>query len=121
FGDNPPAEFLNDIRRADGRCRTQFSRSMLRGEGADQRRVVETATVPVAFVNGEHEKILRLSYLSGMHCPTLWEGHGHLVAEAGHSPFYQRPDAFNALLARFAGDVAMAVANAPMFAARRAG
>ena len=120
FGDSAPPEFLDDIRRSDGRCRAQFSRSMLRGEGADQRRVIETSRVPVAFVNGEHEKILRLSYLNGLRCPTLWEGQSHLVEGAAHSPFFQQPDAFNALLGRFADDVAAAVANAPLLSVRRA-
>lgn len=120
FGEVVPPEFLDDIRRGDGLCRASFSRSMLRGDGADQRLTVEQAPVPIAFVNGEHERIVRLPYLNGIDCPMLWGGHSHLVGGAGHSPFFQRPDAFNALLARFAADVAMAVANAPL-EARRAG
>jgi pimeloyl-ACP methyl ester carboxylesterase len=121
FGSDAPAEFLDDIRRADGRCRTAVARSMMRGEGADQRRTVENASVPVAFVNGENERILRLSYLESIDCRTLWEGRSHLVPGAAHSPFFQRPAAFNELFERFAGEVAMRVANPEAAVLRRAG
>jgi pimeloyl-ACP methyl ester carboxylesterase len=114
FGDGAPDEFLDDIRRADGRCRVAVARSMLRGEGADQRRTVETATVPVAFVNGEHERILRLSYLDSLDCPTLWDGRSHLVPDSAHAPFFQNPQAFNALLQRFLDSAAEQAADAAM-------
>lgn len=121
YGDDPPAIFLDDIRRADGRCRVAVARSMLRGEGVDQRRAVETATVPVAFVNGEAERIVRLSYLDGIDCPMLWEGGDHLVQGAAHSPFFQNPAAFNPLLERFAETVAHRVANPHASQHRQAG
>ncbi|MDR3471330.1 MAG: alpha/beta hydrolase [Devosia sp.] len=111
FGDRPPQAFLEDIRRADGRCRTNFGRSLLRGEGADQRRVVETAEVPIAIVNGEHEHIVRLSYLESLNYQMLWGDKCQLIAGAGHSPFWQQPERFNALLGQFAADVARFAAN----------
>jgi len=114
FGEAIPPEFLADIRRADGACRATFSRSMLRGDGADQRLAIERAGIPVALVNGENERIVRLPYLNGIDTPMLWGGRSQLIAGAAHSPFFQRPDAFNALLGRFAADVAMAAANAPL-------
>jgi pimeloyl-ACP methyl ester carboxylesterase len=120
FGAELPPAFLDDIRRADGQCRAVFSRSMLRGDGADQRLTVERAEVPIALVNGEHERIVRLSALNGINCPMLWEGRSLLVADAGHSPFWQQPGPFNLLLGRFAAHVGRHAAAAPL-AARRAG
>jgi pimeloyl-ACP methyl ester carboxylesterase len=106
FGDAGTAELQELIRRADGRVRSNFFRSVLKGDGADQRRTVEQAQVPVAFVNGANEPIARLGYLASLNMPELWEGQSHVIPGAGHSPFWQAPDAFNALLSRFADDVA---------------
>ena len=39
FGDAPDPAFLDAIRRSDGRSRSQVSRSMMRGDGIDQRRI----------------------------------------------------------------------------------
>jgi len=119
FGDAPPAAFVGDIRRADGRCRARFVRSMMAGEGADQRRTIETTPVPVAMVAGEHEKIVRVSYLSTLSYPMLWGDKVQMVEGAGHSPFWQNPDRFNLLLGNFVSDVARLAASAP--AAQRVG
>lgn len=55
FGDTSNPSFRDAIARADGRLRSVFSRAMLRGEGVDQRRTVEQADIPIAFVNGFHD------------------------------------------------------------------
>jgi pimeloyl-ACP methyl ester carboxylesterase len=111
FGTGVPRAFLDDLRRADGRCRTQFLRSVLRGEGADQRRTVEQATVPIALVNGENERFVRLAYLDGVAPGNAWGRGAEVIAGAGHAPFWQQADAFNDLLFRFAADVAAAAAR----------
>jgi pimeloyl-ACP methyl ester carboxylesterase len=111
FGNEVPAAFLADMRRSDGRCRTQFMRSVLRGDGADQRQAVERATVPIAFLNGEHERFVRLSYLDGVGRIEPWGKGFEVIAGAGHAPFWQQAEAFNDRLSRFAADVAAAAAR----------
>jgi pimeloyl-ACP methyl ester carboxylesterase len=111
FGEQVTPEFLADIRRSDGRCRANFVKSMMRGACADQRGVVEAATMPVAIVNGANERIAKLGYLNSLSYGDLWDGTCHLVEGAAHSPFWQQPAAFNALLERFVGDVAMTAAQ----------
>ena len=106
FGDAGTPEFRELVRRADGRARTMFFRSVLRGDGADQRRTVEQAQVPIALVNGANEPIAKLGYLASLNIPELWDGESHVIPGAGHSPFWQAAEAFNPLLARFADDVA---------------
>ena len=113
FGDDPPAAFIADIRRADGRCRARFVRSMMAGDGADQRRTLESIAVPVAMVAGVNEKIVRVPYLSSLTYPMLWGDKVQMVEGAGHSPFWQNADRFNLLLGRFAGEVARQAAMAP--------
>lgn len=95
---------LEDIRRADGRLRPLLVRSMTRGLGADQRRVVEETTVPTAIINGEHEPFARLSYLRGIAYGHLWEDVCHVLPGTGHAPFWDRPELFNPLLSRFVAD-----------------
>jgi pimeloyl-ACP methyl ester carboxylesterase len=130
YGDSADLAFLEDIRRADGRLRATVVRSMMRGDGVDQKRAVEHAGVPVAMINGSEEPMARLSYIEGLDIPTLWEGRCHTIAGAGHSPFWQAPERFNVLLHRFATSVAIGVQapvapaempTAPSDESRRAG
>ena len=97
--------FLQSIRRADGRVRPAVSKSLLRGDVADQKQAVEEATVPVAIVNGASEPVARLSYLAGLRYRTLWGNICHIIPDAGHAPFWDQPEIFNDLLGRFAADV----------------
>lgn len=113
-------EDMAAIARADGRLRPVFVRSMMRGDGVDQRRVVEEATVPLAIVNGADEPFARLSYVRSLLYRRLWDGYCYEMEAAGHAPFLDLPGAFGDLLLRFAGDVA-AEAAAPVRVFRRAG
>jgi pimeloyl-ACP methyl ester carboxylesterase len=103
-GTGDPA-FLQSIRRADGRVRGAVSRSLMQGEGADQKRTIETTAMPVAIVNGEHETVVRLSYLNHLDYRSLWRGTCHVIANAGHAAFWDQPRVFNRLLGEFAADV----------------
>jgi pimeloyl-ACP methyl ester carboxylesterase len=98
--------FLQSIRRTDGRVRVAASRSLLKGEVADQKLAVEQASVPVAIVNGASEPVARLSYLAGLHYRNLWGNVCHIIPDAGHAPFWDQPERFNELLGSFAADVA---------------
>lgn len=98
--------FLQAIRRADGRVRPAASRSLLKGDVADQKLAVEEARVPIAMVNGANEPVARLSYLASLHYRSLWGNVCHIIPDAGHAPFWDQPAIFNDLLGRFAADVA---------------
>lgn len=101
FGDEVDPAFIAMIRRADGRARVNLFRSLMLGQGADQRQVVEDSTTPVLIVNGENDPFVRVSYFDNLTAASLWGGHCHLIDGAGHSPFWQQAEPFNALLARF--------------------
>ncbi|AZO11898.1 MULTISPECIES: alpha/beta hydrolase [unclassified Mesorhizobium] len=105
FGDSAGPSFRRAILRADGRLRSAVTRGMFTGRGADQKQVVEQAQFPVAIVNGENDLFVRLSYFETLACRSLWE-HCHVIPGAGHAPFWERPELFNPLLARFAETVA---------------
>lgn len=104
FGPDPEPAFLAAIRRADGRLRAEFFRSLLRGDFADQKRLVETSPVPVAIVNGERDPFVRLAYVQHLHYAALWRERCHLIPATGHAPFWHSPELFNPLLAAFAHD-----------------
>jgi pimeloyl-ACP methyl ester carboxylesterase len=112
FDGRGTASQLASIRRADGRVRSTVVRSMMNGQGCDQRRVVEKATVPIAVVNGASDPFTRLSYVASLDYGNLWTGRCHVLADAGHAVFWDQPVHFNALLGRFVDEVAaLAVAE----------
>jgi pimeloyl-ACP methyl ester carboxylesterase len=110
-GDSEPA-FRRALHRADGRVRPRFVRSILRGEGADEFRAVETSAVPVAVVNGADEPFARLSYVAGLSYGNLWRDTCFVIEGAGHAPFWQKSAIYNALLRDFADEVANSEAAA---------
>lgn len=107
FGDDGTPQFLDDIRRSDGQVRANFLKSVLRGDGADQRRFVETARLPIAMINGEYDPIIRHGYVDGLDYAWLWEERCHWIEGAAHAPFWQQPVAFNRVLHRFLKDIAI--------------
>lgn len=106
YGPNPDGTHFAAIVRADGRMRPETSRSVTHGGIANQRRVVETSPVPIAMINGSDDPVMRLGYLDTIRFANLWEGRHHVIAGAGHSGFLSHAESFNALLARFGGDMA---------------
>ena len=104
YGRGATPQLLDAIRRADGRVRAATVRSLMRGECLDQKHAVETASVPVALVNGRDEPFVRLSYLDTLAGPALWHGMPIVIEDAGHAPFWDQPAAFNEVLAAFASD-----------------
>lgn len=106
FGGKGTAAQLADIRRADGRVRPIFVRSMMTGQGCDQRKTVEQSQVPIAIVNGDSEPFTRLSYVHALHYSNLWTDRCHIIPNAGHAPFWDQSDHFNSLLRHFVEDTA---------------
>jgi pimeloyl-ACP methyl ester carboxylesterase len=111
FGDTGTPEFLDSIVRADGRARKILFNGMMRGIGADQRRVVEDAKFPVGVINGANETFARLSYLAGINYGNLWDGQCYVIEGAGHASFWEKPEIFNPLFFRFVEDAVAAEAE----------
>jgi pimeloyl-ACP methyl ester carboxylesterase len=113
LGDHQTAQDLDNIRRADGRLRKIMFGSMVRGQCADERYLVEHSNVPIAMVNGLDETVSRLSYVARLRYRNLWDDICHIIPDAGHAPFLEAPDAFDALLERFAEEQAERTAEQP--------
>jgi len=93
------------VRRTDGRARRLMLAAAMAGRGADQRRVVETNPTPLAVITGADEPFVDNRFLERLAYRNLWDGRVHVLERTGHAPFWERPDAFNTLFARFLGDV----------------
>ncbi len=99
-------EFLGDaVRRTDGRARRIMMEAAMRGEGADQRQVVEHDPTLLAIVNGADEPMVNNTYLKLISYKNLWESKIHLIPDTGHAPFWESPDEFNEILNRFMTDL----------------
>lgn len=107
FGDVTTDAHVEMILSANGPLRSCLNRSLMHGDGVDQKAVVETSPVPLALVNGERDPVVRTGHLDSIAYANLWEGVRHTIPGAGHAPFLSAPNAFNALLHRFAVDMAV--------------
>lgn len=106
FGESPPPDVREKIARADWRMRKIMGYGLMMGLGVDQKKVVEHSPVPFAVVNGRREPFARHDYLASLDYANLWDGQCHVIESAGHAPFLEAPEQFNALLGRFIDDAA---------------
>lgn len=72
----------------------------------DQRRIVETAAVPLAIVNGAEDAFINAAYFDAVDYANLWENHVFSLEGVGHAPFWEAPEPFNPLLERFMAQTA---------------
>ncbi len=93
--------FQNAVRRTDGLARQYMIEAAIAGKGSDQRRLAETAAVPLAIVNGENDPVINLEYIDGLQLANVWEGEPIKISGAGHGIHRERSDEFNAILLRF--------------------
>lgn len=100
----PDDRFMTDIRRSDGRARAAIAGSIRPGGYKDEVQVTANLRVPLAVVHGAQEQLVSGAYFDAVPMPTLWRGAIQVIAEAGHAPHWETPDAFNALLADFLAD-----------------
>ena len=114
YGTSGSPGFAADIRRSDGRLREHFLRSMMYGNGVDQRAFVANHAIPVAMINGTEDPIVRRGYIEHLDYAQLWGGRCHFVDGAGHAPFWEQSQAFNRLLHRFARDMTVEPSAQPL-------
>jgi pimeloyl-ACP methyl ester carboxylesterase len=101
-----PRSFVDDFRRTDPRARGSLGASVGRGEVGDEASIVARLTRPLAILHGAHDAITMRAYFNRLSLPTLWRGAIQEIAQAGHSPQWETPEAFNALLEAFVLEVA---------------
>jgi pimeloyl-ACP methyl ester carboxylesterase len=97
FADIPPF-FLDDILRTDGRARAGLAAN---GRPRDEVAVVRDLKVPLAVLHGADEQIVKGGYFASLVMPTLWRGAVQTIPGAGHTPQWETPEAFDALIEAF--------------------
>lgn len=93
------------LMRTDGRARALMFQALFTGNISDQRAIVESTDVPVAVVNGADDPLVNLEYIGGLAYRNLWDDHCYVLRGAGHACFLHVPEAFGAILERFARDM----------------
>ncbi len=101
-----PQLYYDDIRRSDGRFRSTLIASIGTVGFHDEVQIVGGQTKPLAVLHGEHELVVSGDYIAALTMPSLWRGAVQVVPGAGHSPFWELPDAFDALLGAFLDETA---------------
>jgi pimeloyl-ACP methyl ester carboxylesterase len=102
-GAEPPPSFVEAILKSDGQMRAQLAASAANRK--DHVEIVANMTVPLAVVHGAEDQLVNVDYIRSLKMPTLWRGEVQVIEGAGHSPHWERPERFNALLADFVADV----------------
>jgi pimeloyl-ACP methyl ester carboxylesterase len=97
-----PAFFVDDVLRADGRARAGVAASIDPAVSRDEIEVVAQLKAPLAILHGEHDQLINGAYFASLNMPTLWRGAVQTIAQAGHTPQWETPAAFDAALTEFA-------------------
>lgn len=100
-----PAFLLDTVARTDGRARRLMFEKFAAGTGRNQREIVAGKTPPIAVLNGIDEPFVNTDFVSAVKFSNLWEGKAHLLDKSGHAPFWDSPDRFNPIFARFLASV----------------
>jgi pimeloyl-ACP methyl ester carboxylesterase len=100
-----PTFFVDDVMRADGRARAQVAASIDPAISRDEIEVVAKLKAPLAILHGEHDQLINGAYFASLKAPTLWRGAVRTIAQAGHTPQWETPAAFDAAVAEFVRDL----------------
>ncbi len=96
-----PPFFLDDVLRTDGRARRGVGASIAPGGYHDEVAVVRDLRAPLAVLHGADEQFVDARYFGSLVMPTLWRGAVQVIPGAGHTPQWETPEAFDALLGAF--------------------
>jgi len=105
FADIPPF-FLDDVLRTDGRARSNLGASLVTGGARDEGVVVRDLKVPLAVLHGDEEQLVNGRYFGSVAMPTLWREAVQTIPAAGHTPQWETPQIFDALVEAFVNETA---------------
>lgn len=92
---HPIPEFLkSDVRVCDGRHRAALANVIATGDLLDEVEFLRTTKLPIGFIAGEFEGIVRLDRLNAL-LAQFGRDQVVIVPMAGHAPFWDNPPAFH--------------------------
>lgn len=87
-------------------CKSSFLfEADMKGNGGDQRAVVETNPTPLCLVHGEKDTNIKNDYIKAIQYKNLFEK-VYIVEDAGHAVFWDQPQRFNQILENFLRSIA---------------
>ena len=98
--------FLDDVLRTDGRARSNLGASLVPGGARDECAVVRDLRTPLAVLHGDEEQLVNGRYFDSVAMPTLWRGAVQMIPDAGHTPQWETPQVFDALIETFVRETA---------------
>lgn len=104
FAACPPFVF-DDIRRTDPLARRCFFESVFRKDYADAEAFVRTDPRPLALIYGAHDKLINTDHAASRGYRNLWRNAIQFVENAAHTPAWEAPAEFDALLRAFLSDL----------------
>jgi len=97
--------FIADILATDPASREGIGAAIGSGAISDEAAIVAAMKRPLAVLHGGEEQLVSLDYLRGLDIPTLWRGEVQVIADTGHAPHEEAPEAFADLLTEFVDDL----------------
>ena len=95
--------------KTDGYARSYLALSMAKGVGGDQKAVVETDETPLCIIQGALDQGINNHYIiEHVKYKNLF-GRVHVIPDAGHAVFWDKPDEFNSILELFLSHVTSAI------------
>ena len=103
IGRNTPDEPLarQSVWRTDGMAREQVFAKLKTVDWPRQMRLMRNGTVPFAMINGPTDPFINHDYCGALAYANIWTGAPQNVGEAGHAPFLEDPETFNAMFREF--------------------
>lgn len=96
-----PDVFKTWINQSDDHARELLGISVAKGQFKDQINIVANLKKPLAILHGEQDQVVKLDYIKKLKTPFLWRNEIQIISDAGHSPHWEQPKRFNALLKAF--------------------
>ena len=98
--------YLEDALRTDGRARSGLGSATQNGFYRDEVVIVRDLKAPLAVLHGGDEQLVNGQYFGSVTMPSLWRGAVQTIADAGHGPQWETPEAFDALIEAFVNETA---------------
>lgn len=87
--------------RTDGQAREQAFAKLKTIDWPRQTRLMRDGTVPFAMINGPRDPFINHDYCRSLPYGNIWCGAPQDVGTAGHAPFLEDPQTFNAMFRDF--------------------
>jgi pimeloyl-ACP methyl ester carboxylesterase len=98
-------QFREDISAADAKIREALGVVISEGNYRDELKVVEKLVKPLAVIHGKEDQLVRRDYFETVTFNNLWKNRIIEIEYAGHTPHWEQPEQFNAILKDFLTDL----------------